>query len=232
MNRIIYLAAVLLPVGLSSEEEMPTLLELIKELFAFDVSGYENLNFGTGILTGLRGLIIALFLGAIFAACSSVFNKRVLGAFVRALISEGCTSPDKAKTLAELGFLKNTAIRSSLRSGGVLGKAVSCVEEDAHNIAVVRKRGIYELRSAESEDGLPPFRELPYKRDLNTAHFYIPEQKAGSAEIRFSKKGTNWVSLVLGIIASIVVLVLLLVLLPDIFQLIDNFVGMTKDFGA
>ena len=60
MNRIIYLAAVLLPVGLSSEEEMPTLLELIKELFAFDVSGYENLNFGTGILTGLRGLIIAL----------------------------------------------------------------------------------------------------------------------------------------------------------------------------
>ena len=97
---------------------------------------------------------------------------------------------------------------------------------------MVRKRGIYELRSAESEDGLPPFRELPYKRDLNTAHFYIPEQKAGSAEIRFSKKGTNWVSLVLGIIASIVVLVLLLVLLPDIFQLIDNFVGMTKDFGA
>ena len=55
MNRIIYLAALLLPVGLSSEEEMPTLLELMKELFAFDVSGYENLNFGTGILTGLGG---------------------------------------------------------------------------------------------------------------------------------------------------------------------------------
>ncbi len=209
---------------------MPTWGELIKELFSFDTSEYENLNFGTGgILTGLRGLIIALFIGAFLAACSSVFNKRVLGDFVRALIREGCTSPEKAKTLSELGFLKNTAVRSSLRSGAVLGKTVSCVEEDQYNMSMVRKRGVYELRASESENGLPEFKVVPYKRDLNASHFYIPAEKAGSVEIRFDKKGTNWVSLVVGIIASIALLVLLLLLLPDIFQLIDNFVGMAKD---
>lgn len=204
---------------------MPTFFELIDELFALDLDSYDNLGISEITLSGLRGVIIALFLGAVIGAVMSLFNKRVLGEFVRALISENCTTPESAKTLAELGFLKNSAVRSSLRSGGLLGKTVRCVEEDRFAAETVKKRGLYELRAAESGEKRPPFREIEYKRELDTAHFYIPASKSDSAEMRFSKKGTNWGTLVLGIIASLILLWLVMRILPDLLQLLDNFAG-------
>ena len=116
-------------------------------------------------------------------------------------------------------------MRASLRAGSVLGKTVRCVEEDEYNAATVAKRGIYELRAAESGKDIPPFREISYKRDTSTAHFYIPSDRCDSAEIRFSKKGTDIVTFILGVIASVVLLILVLHLLPELLQLLDNFIG-------
>lgn len=39
------------------------------------------------------------------------------------------------------------------------------------------------------------------------------------------EKGTNWAVLVIGIIASVVLLWLVLRLLPELLQMLDNFVG-------
>lgn len=208
-----------------TDSEMPTIRELIDELFSLDLGSYDHLGISETTLAGLRGIIVALFVGAIVGALLSLFNKRVLGEFVRVLINESCTTPESAKTLGELGFLKNSAVRSSLRSGGLLGKTVRCVEEDEFSAETFKKRGIYELRAAESGKKLPPFREIPYKRELSTAHFYIPADKCDSAEMRFSKRGTNWVTLVLGIIASVILLWLVLRILPELLQMLDNFVG-------
>ena len=169
MNRLSAIAAVF-SLSSAADDAMPTLWELLDELFALDLGDYDHLSFSQSTLIGMRGIIIALFVGAIIGSVSALFNKRVLGGFVRALIAEGCTSPDKAKTLAELGFLKNTAVRASLRAGSVLGKTVRCVEEDEYNAATVAKRGIYELRAAESGKDIPPFREIPYKRDTTFLH--------------------------------------------------------------
>lgn len=218
MNRFFTLAML-------ADDEMPTIGELIDELFSLNLGDYDNLGISASTLTGLRGIIVALFIGVVIGAISSMFNRRVLGDFVRALTSEGCRTPESAKTLAELGFLKNTAVRASLRAGGVLGRVVSCVEEDAYNASVVEKRGIYELRAAESGEKTAPFRVVPYKRDISTAHFYIPAEKCDSAEMRFRKKGTNWAVLVIGIIASAVLLWLVLRILPELLQMLDNFVG-------
>ena len=209
MNRFFTLAML-------ADDEMPTIGELIDELFSLNLGDYDNLGISASTLTGLRVII---------GAISSMFNRRVLGDFVRALISEGCRTPESAKTLAELGFLKNTAVRASLRAGGVLGRVVSCAEEDAYNASVVEKRGVYELRAAESGEKTAPFRVVPYKRDISTAHFYIPAEKCDSAEMRFRKKGTNWAVLVIGIIASAVLLWLVLRILPELLQMLDNFVG-------
>ena len=118
MNRFFTLAML-------ADDEMPTIGELIDELFSLNLGDYDNLGISASTLTGLRGIIVALFIGVIIGAISSMFNRRVLGDFVRALTSEGCRTPESAKTLAELGFLKNTAVRASLRAGGVLGRVVS-----------------------------------------------------------------------------------------------------------
>lgn len=170
-------------------------------------------------------MIVALFVGAIIGSVASLFNKRVLGDFVRAVISEGCSSPESAKTLGELGFLKNSAVRSSLRSNGMLGRVVRCVEEDSYEAEQAELRGIIELRAAEDGGEVEPYRALPYKRNLNTAHFYIPAEKSDAAELRFSKKGTNPVVLVIGIIASVLLLWVVLRILPDLLQMLDNLVG-------
>ena len=113
MNRFFTLAML-------ADNEMPTIGELIDELFSLNLGDYDNLGISASTLTGLRGIIVALFIGVIIGAISSMFNRRVLGDFVRALTSGGCRTPESAKTLAELGFLKNTAVRASLRAGGVL----------------------------------------------------------------------------------------------------------------
>ena len=116
MNRFFTLAML-------ADNEMPTIGELIDELFSLNLGDYDNLGISGSTLTGLRGIIVALFIGVIIGAISSMFNRRVLGDFVRALTSGGCRTPESAKTLAELGFLKNTAVRASLRAGGVLGRS-------------------------------------------------------------------------------------------------------------
>ncbi len=205
--------------------EMPTIRELFDELFALDLGSYDNIGFTSTTFTGVRGMIIALFVGAIIGSVASLFNKRVLGDFVRAVISEGCSSPESAKTLGELGFLKNSAVRSSLRSSGMLGRVVRCVEEDRYEAEQAELRGILELRAAEDGGAVEPYRALPYKRNLNTAHFYIPAEKSDAAELRFSKKGTNPVVLVIGIIASLLLMWVVLRILPDLLQMLDNLVG-------
>ncbi len=205
--------------------EMPTIRELFDELFALDLGSYDNIGFTSTTFTGVRGMIVALFVGAIIGSVASLFNKRVLGDFVRAVISEGCSSPESAKTLGELGFLKNSAVRSSLRSNGMLGRVVRCVEEDSYEAEQAELRGIIELRAAEDGGEVEPYRALPYKRNLNTAHFYIPAEKSDAAELRFSKKGTNPVVLVIGIIASVLLLWVVLRILPDLLQMLDNLVG-------
>lgn len=205
--------------------EMPTIRELFDELFALDLGSYDNIGFTSTTFTGVRGMIVALFVGAIIGSVASLFNKRVLGDFVRAVISEGCSSPESAKTLGELGFLKNSAVRSSLRSNGMLGRVVRCVEEDSYEAEQAELRGIIELRAAEDGGEVEPYRALPYKRNLNTAHFYIPAEKSDAAELRFSKKGTNLVVLVIGIIASVLLLWVVLRILPDLLQMLDNLVG-------
>lgn len=214
---------VLFSVFLSAE--MPTIRELFDELFALDLGSYDNIGFTSTTFTGVRGMIVALFVGAIIGSVASLFNKRVLGDFVRAVISEGCSSPENAKTLGELGFLKNSAVRSSLRSNGMLGRVVRCVEEDSYEAEQAELRGIIELRAAEDGGEVEPYRALPYKRNLNTAHFYIPAEKSDAAELRFSKKGTNPVVLVIGIIASVLLLWVVLRILPDLLQMLDNLVG-------
>lgn len=208
------------------DAEMPTIRELIDELFALDLGSYDNLGFTSTTFSGIRGMIVALFIGAIIGGVASLFNKRVLGDFIRAVTSEGCNSPESAKTLAELGFLKNSAVRSSLKSGGMLGKVVRCVEEDSYEAELYERRVIYELRAAEDGGDVEPFRALPYKRDMNTAHFYIPAEKSDTLEMRFSKKGTNPAVLIIGIIAMVVLLWAVMRLLPDILQMLDNLVGI------
>ena len=62
--------------------------------------------------------------------------------------------------------------------------------------------------------------------DVSTAHFYIPEDLKYTAELKFEKKGTDWLSFVLVLVGSIVLALLIIWAVPELLQMTDNFLGM------
>ena len=200
--------------------------EILDEIFALEMGQYDNLGFGDFAFANLRNIVFGLVLGIIFASYLVIFNKRVYGDFVRSLIGENCSSPATAKTLSELGYMKNSAVRSAIRSGNTYRGILRCVEAEEYYFARELARGEYEARAAASGDAAPPFESPEYKFDFDSARFYIPEDKHYTASVRFEKKGTSIPSAIAMTVVSIVMLWAILRFLPDIMQMLDNFVGM------
>ncbi len=211
-----------LPFVLADED---TWGKIIDDIFSLEMGQYENLGFGDFAFANLRGIILGMILGMILAAYLSIFNRRVHGSFVRSLIAENCSTPATAKTLAELGYIKNSAIRSALKGGNTYRGIIRCVEAEDYFVAREQARGEYEARVAASGEKAPAFSVPEYKYDFMTAHFYIPEDRHFTASLRFEKKGASILTAIIITVVSIVLFWAILKLLPDIMQFIDNFVG-------
>lgn len=202
------------------------LREILDEIFSLDMGQYDNLGFGDFAFANLRNIIFGLILGIIFASYLVIFNKRVYGEFVRSLIGENCSSPETAKTLSELGYMKNSAVRSAIKTGHEYRGIVRCPEAEEYYAAREQARGEYEARVAASGERAPAFSSLEFKYDFTTARFYIPEDKHFTATERFEKKGTNVLSAIAITAISLVLFFLIIKFLPDIMQFLDNFVGI------
>lgn len=220
---------------------------LIKELYDYFVDkyftpqygDYNHIELGNSSMISLPMILIAFFIGVNIAAIYAIFNKRVLGDFVRVLNYRDANTPETALTLEELGFHKNTAIRSSLK-GVTLRRVVKCVEEEEFLAALEKKRAEFEAAQMSGNDGegesakkkvifgskRPKFQEAEFKIDLATAHFYIPESLRYTADIKFEKKGTDWMAYLAVLVITGALVVGLIWIFPDILQLIDNFITM------
>jgi hypothetical protein len=197
----------------------------IKErYFTVDLGYYENININRGSFLSIQIIVIGIFIGIIASTVFIVYDKRKLGNFVRSVISAGCLSADKAKTLDELGYLKDIAVRGNIKRSGVLSRVVRCVEREKFLLDVEYMRQKY-VESNGSEKG---FREPEFKIDLETAHFYIPDEEHYKAEIRFDQKGTGWRSILLVVVISVISAMLVCFLLPEMLQLVDNMIGIFK----
>ena len=183
---------------------------------------YDNINISGGIVT-LRIIIIGLMFGFCAAAIALLYEKKVIGSFVKKLLSEDCVGKDKAKTLDELGFKKSFAIRSSLRGGSTLKRWVRCVEEDEFYASVDEKRVEFEADHPYEKFIYPAF-----KRDCDTMKFYIPSELKYKAAVKFATKGANLVSAIMVIIISIILCAALCALIPDMLKFADNFITIIR----
>ncbi len=183
---------------------------IVRDWFTMDYMEYDNLGYDMTATGGIRPEMIIIFgiFGMMIACFFASYNKGTLGAFVRALLSAGASSPENAKTLDELGFLKNHSVRASLKSGYTLRKVVRCVEEDEGT-----------LICSENKEGSVPF---------NEAHFYIPEDKQFAAESRFKGKKLPWFAYLLIFVGGVILMIALIAVLPHILSLVDDFVGGLK----
>ena len=201
----------------------PSLLQELWEYFegkyfSVDTGRYEHIDLGTGSLITLQRIVLGLFAGIIVAAAIACYDKNKLGAFVRTLVKEQCLWPDKAKTLYELGFMKSSGVKASLRSPNQLGKIVHCVEKDAYDKQVEEARAAYVAEHGSDKDFFMP----AYRIDFDNDHFYIPDEEHYRAEVRYEEQGSGWRALVLVILVSIIGAALVCFLLPDMLQLVDN----------
>lgn len=81
--------------------------------------------------SGAGLLVVCLFAGALAAACTSSFVNAAVGSAVRAMISHGADSEERALGLDELGVGKNIFVRAALkRRRGLLSRLVGRVERD------------------------------------------------------------------------------------------------------
>ncbi len=68
----------------------------------------------------------------------------------------------------------------------------------------------------------------PYKIDVKHDRFYIAEEDKYAAEFRYAKKGTNWFVFIFVVVICLVLAGLVCYLIPDMLQLIDNFLTEIK----
>lgn len=155
--------------------------------------------------TSMEMVIWCMFIGLMIAAVAMFYQKKVIGAFVRALLKAEASDLASAKSLMELGFARSYPVRSALRGGGALRKLVW---ESNDNYV-------------ENENGVKiSARQTPM--DVNTARFYICEENRIRAELRYSEKGTDIFMLIITALVFVMVAYLAVAFLPDLLKLIES----------
>lgn len=157
--------------------------------------------------SSLELIIWSIFIGIVLASLLALYEKRYIGAFVRALLSQKANSPESAKSLSELGFKHGALIKMAMKGKSALSTVVFL---DSDKIERAEREG-------KAQDG-EPGEILPIVRrdfDIKTARFYIPDERADHAAIRFDQKGTHVMAVVVAAAVFALIAALAVRYLPE-----------------
>ena len=214
--------------ALASTTEEPTLLEELWEYFSKkyltpNYGDYENISIDNGGIVTTAMVIVAGFIAVMVGASAMIFTKRVLGRLVRRLIKNEALSPESARTLDEISLGKSLAMKLFINRM-TLAKAVRCREEDEY----YGIDGSDESVPDAYKRSLVTPAKLRYKRNPAKDHFYIPESKKHRASVRFDKKGTNPIMLVILAVVYIAIALIIVKILPSLVGFADAAVAGFK----
>ncbi len=220
---------------------------LNERYFTIEFGTYENFSIGYSTGATVRNIVLAIMLGLIAATVMMAYSRNHLGGFVRKLLKTESLSPETAKTLLELGYFRSTAIRRELSRGTILRMVVRRVGEEGSGTAVPESTAVPTANPAEEEPEKPaePAEETAgdaeksaeaapksaeknaqvCKIDFLTARFYIPEELRYRAEVRFDKKGSGWLPVLLTAVVAVFLAAILCWLLPDLVRFADNLIS-------
>lgn len=156
----------------------------------------------------ILGLGIGLMVGVIVSYFTRINSHRA----VKALLFEGCLSPDDAKTVGELNSRRKKQIMQIIKNGKHLSRVIICA-----NIDEMPKKTIGKIWK--NKKSVPEEKTV---LDFKTARFYIPEEKRIHAEVRYSNEGMSPLSLVITLILIAGVSVAALYLVPDLITMAHN----------
>lgn len=176
------------------------------------IIAYNNFEFRNPFIS-LELIVWALFAGFILAALIAIYNKRVVGGFVKAILRNECLSAESAKTIIDLGFGNDWFIKNALRTDTVLRRFVVRVDDTAEESPENEKK-----KPASGHDVI----------DFAIAKFYIPEELKYRAEVRYASKGTDLIAFGLCVVVLAAAAFAAIYIIPDLIQLIDNFISSLK----
>lgn len=171
---------------------------------------YDNIELYNPFIS-VKLLVWALFAGFVVASLLAIYQKRLIGGLVKTILAAGATSPETAQTVSDLGYATDWFVKNALRTDVTLSRFVSRVDK----------------APAEGEE-VPEPKKTRSGRDVidfETARFYIPEELKYKAEVRYARKGTDFVAFGICVVIFIAAAFAAIFLIPDLIQLIDNFIG-------
>ena len=95
----------------------------------------------------------------------------------------------------------------------------------AYDEQIAQKKAEYEQNATKDS---PAFVSVPYKINYETDTFYIPKEDSYAADVRYDKKGSGWIAVLVVAVLSLVVAAFIIFILPEMLQMLDNFIGMMK----
>jgi len=149
----------------------------------------------------LEIVIWSLFIGIVIGIFGSFYVKQVLGSFVRKLLEVDASSPDDAKTLAEIGFAKNYFVINALRPESSLRKLIMCTPDDGDESGMNSKQ----RRKAALE-----------------ARWYIPAELCPRAENMYQSKGNTIGIALISVLAFLIAALISFTVIPDLVSMASS----------
>ena len=148
----------------------------------------------TDTVTTLDKVVWSIFIGIVIASLMLWYNRRVVGAVVRVLNRDRIHSPQKAKTLGEMG-LNNRFIRNALkRSDSVLRKTV---------YTECTKKKLTE-------------------KDFDEVKFYIPEELRHKSHYKYLSNNTTLPIILIFIVVMFILALLCIKYIPELLDMIPE----------
>lgn len=155
---------------------------------------YENITSPFPLLS-LNWMLIGLYVGIIAALILVSWRKGYMGNVIRSLLKAEAFSEETAKSPEELGLEKKPILKRALKRQR-FGGLVKCVGVDL----------------------------LEKKPDFSSARYYIPEDRRYRAEDSYSRRGVGVPMIIFWAIVLIPVFMVLRFAIPELLQLVDNFI--------
>jgi len=177
-------------------------MDFLKDFFSAlwnDISSVwaETIPLGDNPITTLNIVVWSLYIGFMIGIGVTVYNRIVLGGLIRRMLEHQATDEKSAVTIAEVGCT-SPFIKLALRKGGTFRNIVHMVGDTPEN---------------------------RNPQNLATARFFIPDENIHRAEIVYGNNGANAMSIALAILAFFVVMLLAFIIVPNLIQMLNNFIA-------
>lgn len=188
------------------------------------LTAYQNLKFENPVMT-LAIVIWSIYIGFVIAGGMSVYHKCYLGEVVRALVKNGAKDKHSAVGIDDMGIKMGYLRRKNVLAGGLLSKYVIVANPEE---SLVKKEPLSPFFAAMSKFfGGSGERKTEY--DADVAKVYLLEEKRIQAEVRYSKKGTNFWMFLVSAAVFLALAVGLTFAIPYLLDLLDEAITLYKN---